>query len=144
MCSGINIHQTDAASLNEYNGRGFSSGAKKPSGTFRETFVAPGTYYYSSDSVWNVNLFMPWRVVVEADDTDSDLEVAVMMTDIPAFHDLTTGKSENSLARDDRTDVQDLLAVPSPPSQAAPLLILWTALLLPSTRTSSSSSPPPV
>ena len=94
--------------------------------------------------MWNVNLFMPGRVVVEADDTDSDLEVAVMMTDIPAFHDLTTGKSESSLARDDRTDVQDRLAVPSPPSQAAPLLTLSTVLLLPSTQTSSSSSQPPV
>ena len=97
LCSGINIHQTEAASLNEYDGKGFSSGAKKPSGNFRETFTAPGTYYYSSDSVWNVNLFMPGRVVVEADDTDSVLDVAVMMTDIPAFHDLTTGNSENSI-----------------------------------------------
>ena len=92
--SGINIHQTEAASLNEYNGKGFSSGEKRPSGTFREIFTAPGTYYYSSDSVWNVNLFMPGRVVVEADDTDTVLDVAVMMTDIPAFHDLTTGNSE--------------------------------------------------
>ena len=99
MCSGINLHQTDSASLNEYNGRGFSSGEKKPSGNFRETFTAPGTYYYSSDSVWNVNLFMPGKVVVEADDTDSVLDVVVMMTDIPAFHDMTTGKTEKSQQR---------------------------------------------
>ena len=33
------------------------------------------------------------RVVVEADDTDSDLEVSVLMTDIPAFHDMATGNS---------------------------------------------------
>ena len=93
MSSGINIHQTEAAGLNEYNGKGFSSGEKRPSGNFRETFTAPGTYYYSSDSVYNVNLFMPGRVVVEADDTDSVLDVAVMMVDIPAFHDMTTGKT---------------------------------------------------
>ena len=93
MCSGINIHQTEAPGLNEYDGKGFSSGAKKPSGIFRETFTAPGTYYYSSDSVYSVNLFMAGKVVVEADDTDSVLDVSVMMTDIPAFHDLTAGSS---------------------------------------------------
>ena len=90
---GINVHQTEGPGVNEYNGKGFSSGAKKPSGIFRETFTAPGTYYYSSDSVYSVNLFMAGKVVVEADDTDSVLDVSVMMTDIPAFHDLTAGSS---------------------------------------------------
>ena len=43
--------------------------------------------------MYSVNLFMAGKVVVEADDTDSVLDVSVMMTDIPAFHDLTAGSS---------------------------------------------------
>ena len=89
--TGINVHQTDAASESVYNGRGFDSGAKTQSGNFRETFLAAGTYFYSSDSVWNIPLFMAGRVIVEADSTDMDLEVKVNLTDVEAFHDLATG-----------------------------------------------------
>ena len=88
---GINIHQTDSPSATEYNGKGFDSGVKKQSGNFRETFTAPGTYYYSSDSVFNINLFMAGRVIVEAESEDTELDVEVLMTDIPAFHDMATG-----------------------------------------------------
>ena len=85
------MHQTDSPSENVWNGRGFNSGEKKQTGNFRETFTAPGIYYYSSDSVWNVNLFMAGKVIVKADSTDTVLDVKVNMTDILAFHDLTTG-----------------------------------------------------
>ena len=54
--------------------------------------MAAGTYFYSSDSVWKIPLYMAGRVTVEADSTDMDLEVMVNMTDVEAFHDLATGK----------------------------------------------------
>ena len=92
MIPGINVHQTDAASESVYNGRGFDSGAKTQSGNFRETFLAAGTYFYSSDSVWKIPLFMAGRVIVEADPADMELEVKVNMTDVEAFHDMATGK----------------------------------------------------
>ena len=34
---------------------------------------------------------MAGRVIVEADPTDMDLEIIVNMTDVEAFHDMTTG-----------------------------------------------------
>ena len=88
---GINIHQTNSPTETAYNGKGFDSGEKTKSGNFRETFTAPGTYYYSSDSVWNINLYMMGTVIVEADSEDAVLDVKVNMTDIEAFHDLATG-----------------------------------------------------
>ena len=53
--------------------------------------MAAGTYFYSSDSVWNIPLFMAGRVIVEADSTDMELVVMVNMTDVEAFHDFATG-----------------------------------------------------
>ena len=41
--------------------------------------------------MFNINLFMAGRVIVEAESEDTELDVEVLMTDIPAFHDMATG-----------------------------------------------------
>ena len=56
----------------------------------------PGTYYFSSDSVYGVSLFMSGTVSVSGDQNDSVLDMELNMTDISAFHDLPTPTSTTS------------------------------------------------
>ena len=57
---------------------------------------------------------MPGRVLVEADDTDTVLDVEVMMTDVAAFHDMTTGSSGTAFTQSDCSivDSSDCAAAP--------------------------------
>ena len=114
--TGINVHQVNRADTNEWNGNGFSSGEKKASGVFREKFAAPGTYHFSSDSVFGVGLYMPGTVVVQGETEDTVLDLMVNMADIPAFHDMVTGGSGNTFTKPGCTEVDFFTCANAPTS----------------------------
>ena len=114
--TGINLHQVDDPTTHEYNGRGFSSGDKKSSGGYSHTFLAPGVYYYSSDSVYGASLHMPGVVRVVADTADTTFDLQVNMTDIPAEQDLSSGGSGTAFTPESGCSVGDTPSCASPPA----------------------------
>ena len=61
---GTTIHQTNGID-NKFNGIGFSSGVKSPSGSFYHTFNFPGEYHYSSVPVNEDDIFMRGTIYVQ-------------------------------------------------------------------------------
>ena len=92
--SGINILQTDSPTVDKHNGRGFTSGEKKESGIFQETFITKGTYYYTSDPVRDLAPIMRGTVVVTENNEDQTPELLVMMEDIAAYHEIESSSPE--------------------------------------------------
>ena len=100
---GINVFETNEKS-DEYNGIGFNSGEKKSSGIFTNSFVTPGSYYYSSDPVEYTEPIMRGKIIVkEGFDKDFDSELSVSVGEIDAFHDTSATSTEMLNIIDDCT-----------------------------------------
>ena len=81
--TGISVHQVDNPTTNDYNGKGFKS-EKMPKGRLQYKFETPGTYYFSSQPVFGVELFMPGLIRVVADSEDTTGRLSVSMEGIEA------------------------------------------------------------
>uniref|UniRef100_A0ABM0MU86 Fibrocystin-L-like n=1 Tax=Saccoglossus kowalevskii TaxID=10224 RepID=A0ABM0MU86_SACKO len=90
------VQQTWDANSVEYDGSGFKTQSRSATGSFSNTFTAPGTYYYSSGPVDSDGELFMKGVVIVTDPVATSKPLSLTVSGFEALHETNSGVSVTS------------------------------------------------